>query len=50
MIHGMWGSSWYWGNYKQIFENEGYRCITPTLRFHYIDPRSEPLPQLETTR
>ena len=49
MIHGMWGSSWYWGNYKQFFESKAYRCITPTLRFHDIDPRSEPPPELGTT-
>jgi non-heme chloroperoxidase len=49
MIHGMWGSSWYWGNYKQFFESKGYRCITPTLRLHDIDPRSEPPPELGTT-
>ena len=49
MIHGMWGSNWYWGNYKQFFESKGYRCITPTLRLHDIDPRSEPPPELGTT-
>ncbi len=49
MNHGMWGSSWYWGHYKQFFESKGYRCITPTLRFHAIDPRSEPPPELGTT-
>lgn len=49
MIHGMWGSSWYWGKYKQYFESKGYHCITPTLRFHDIDPRSEPPPELGTT-
>jgi pimeloyl-ACP methyl ester carboxylesterase len=49
MIHGMWGSSWYWGNYKQFFESKGYRCITPTLRLHDIDPSSEPPPELGTT-
>ena len=49
MIHGMWGSSWYWGNYKQFFESKGYRCIIPTLRLHDIDPKSEPPPELGTT-
>jgi len=49
MIHGMWGSSWYWGNYKQFFESKGYTCITPTLRLHDIDPSSDPQPGLGTT-
>ena len=23
MIHVMWGSSWYWENYKSFFEKKG---------------------------
>jgi pimeloyl-ACP methyl ester carboxylesterase len=34
MIHGMWGGEWVWGNYRSFFESRGYRCITPSLRFH----------------
>jgi esterase/lipase len=49
MIHGMWGGSWYWENYKRFFENKGYQCITPTLRFHNVDPGEPPNPQLGTT-
>ena len=49
MIHGMWGGGWYWGNYKQFFEGKGYQCITPTLRYHDMDPKEPPNPQLGTT-
>jgi pimeloyl-ACP methyl ester carboxylesterase len=49
MIHGMWGGGWYWGNYKGFFEGKGYHCITPTLRFHDMDPKEPPNPRLGTT-
>lgn len=49
MIHGMWGGGWYWENYKRFFESKGYQCITPTLRFHDMDPKELPNPQLGTT-
>lgn len=49
MIHGMWGGGWYWGNYAKYFEEKGYRCITPTLPFHEMDPNDSPDPQLGNT-
>lgn len=49
MIHGMWGNDWYWGNYKRFFGGKGYHCVTPVLRYHDIDPKSDPPPQLGTT-
>jgi pimeloyl-ACP methyl ester carboxylesterase len=49
MIHGMWGGSWYWENYKKFFEGKGYCCIIPTLRFHDMDPKAIPNPKLGTT-
>lgn len=49
MIHGMWGGAWYWDNYKSFFEAKGYRCVTTTLRFHDMDPKEIPNPQLGTT-
>ena len=49
MIHGMWGAGWVWENYKKFFEQKGYRCVTPTLRFHDMDPNDTPNPQLGTT-
>ncbi len=49
MIHGMWGGGWVWENYKKFFGDKGYRCITPTLPFHDIDPKETPPPKLGTT-
>ncbi len=49
MIHGMWGGGWYWENYRKFFEEKGYPCITPTLRFHDMDPNETPDPRLGTT-
>ncbi len=49
MIHGMWGGGWYWQNYVQFFENEGYKCIAPTIRYHDISSNEEPDPRLGST-
>ena len=49
MIHGMWGNDWDWRYYKPFFESRGYRCVTPNLRYHDIDPKSDPPSQLGTT-
>lgn len=49
MIHGMCGGGWCWENYKTFFEGKGYHCITPTLRFHDMDPKEPPDPRLGTT-
>ncbi|MFQ5545036.1 MAG: alpha/beta hydrolase [Acidiferrobacterales bacterium] len=49
MIHGMSGGEWYWENFKGFFEKKGYHCVTPTLRFHNVDPTAVPHPQLGTT-
>ncbi|MEW6530690.1 MAG: alpha/beta hydrolase [Thermodesulfobacteriota bacterium] len=49
MIHGMWGGPWHWENYKGVFEKEGYRCVTTTLRFHDVDPKDAPDARLGTT-
>ena len=49
MIHGMLGGPWYWENYRNKFEAEGYRCIATTLRYHDMDPRGVPHPDLGTT-
>ena len=49
MIHGMWGNDWDWRYYKPFFESRGYRCVTPNLRYHDIDPKSDPPGQLGTT-
>ena len=49
MIHGMWGGSWAWDNYKSFFEDKGYTCYTPELRYHDISPNDKPDPALGTT-
>ena len=49
MIHGMWGGSWHWENYKRLFEKEGYHCVTTILRYHDMDPKDAPNPQIGTT-
>jgi pimeloyl-ACP methyl ester carboxylesterase len=49
MIHGMGVGGWIWGNYKEFFEQKGYPCLTPILRYHDQDPQSPPHPQLGTT-
>ena len=50
MIHGMSGGPWYWDNYRRKFEEEeGYRCVASTLRYHDMDPPGVPHPDLGTT-
>jgi non-heme chloroperoxidase len=49
MIHGMWGGGWYWENFMKFFDEKGYRCFTPTLRYHDMDPEGTPDPGLGTT-
>ena len=46
MIHGMFGGSWCWDNYRGFFERRGYRCLTPVLRYHDVDPKDKPHPDL----
>ena len=42
MIHGMWGGSWCWDNYRAFFEKRGFRCHTPVLRHHDVRPQDQP--------
>jgi len=49
MIHGMSGGPWCWENFITYFHAQGYRCITPTLRFHDVNPQDSPDPRLATT-
>ena len=49
MIHGMWGKPHVWDAYRSFFEDHGYRCVTPTLRHHDIEPGEAPDPRLGTT-
>jgi len=45
----MWGGSWCWDDYKTFFEKKGYHCVAPTLRYHDINPMSQPDSMLGTT-
>jgi pimeloyl-ACP methyl ester carboxylesterase len=49
MIHGMFVGSWCWDNFKKYFEDRGYKCITPTLRYHDTPLSSPANPNLGTT-
>lgn len=49
MIHGMMGGAWCWDRYKRYFEDKGYRCVTPVLRYHNMNPRGNPDPRLGST-
>lgn len=49
MIHGMWCGGWCWENYQKFFVGKGYHCLTPNLRFHDVNPKAPPNPQLGTT-
>ncbi|MEN6320427.1 MAG: alpha/beta hydrolase [Syntrophaceae bacterium] len=49
MIHGMFAGGWVWENYRRYFEEKGYRCITPTLRYHDTLLTGQPPSQLGST-
>jgi pimeloyl-ACP methyl ester carboxylesterase len=49
MIHGMWSGGWMWKNYGRFFTDRGYDCLTPTLRYHDVNPGEPPHPDLGTT-
>ncbi len=49
MIHGMWCGEWCWEHYKNFFEEKGYHCVIPDLRYHDVDPDDSPHPQLGKT-
>ena len=48
MIHGMQVGGWCWDKYKEFYEDKGYNCVTPNLRFHDMDPLEPASPQLGT--
>lgn len=49
MIHGMMLDGSCWNNYKEFFEQRGFKCYTPTLPYHQLSPHDKPDPQLRTT-
>ena len=46
MVHAALMGAWEWDNYRKFFEEKGYTVITPTLRYHDIDPKRRPDPRL----
>jgi len=42
MIHGMWGRSFLWDNFKAFFEERGFVCTAPTLALHDCAPADPP--------
>jgi non-heme chloroperoxidase len=48
MIHGMFGGSWCWDNYRNFFQSRGYQCLIPVLRHHDQAPHDAPHPDLGT--
>jgi pimeloyl-ACP methyl ester carboxylesterase len=49
MIHGMYCCGWHWRNYEAFFNTRGYRCLSPTLRYHDMGERNFPHPELGAT-
>jgi len=49
MIHGMCCGSWVWENYRSYFEQKGYSCYSPTLRYHNMEPSGKPETSLGIT-
>lgn len=49
MIHGMCCGGWCWENYQSFFEAQGFQCLTPTLRYHDMNPEASPDPRLGST-
>ncbi len=48
MIHGMWGTPSMWEDWEGWFSDRGWRCVTPVLRHHDLDPAEDPDPRLGT--
>ncbi len=46
IIHGMWGGPWIHDNLRSFFERKGYDVVIPWLRYHDVDPRAPPHPDL----
>jgi len=48
LIHGMWGTSDVWRNWRPLLEARGWQTLAPSLRHHDAPPESPP-PALGTT-
>ena len=49
LIHGMFSRPWVWDRYRPLFEEHGWRCLTPVLRHHDVEPEDPPPEALGTT-
>ncbi len=49
MIHGMFSRPWVWDRFVPLFEDRGWRCLTPTLRHHDLEPADPPPAELGRT-
>lgn len=49
LIHGAFAGPWCWDSFKSYFQNLGWTCHTPTLRYHDVDPSKDPNPDLAHT-
>ena len=49
LVHGVWGKASHWENFRRYFEARGHRCVTPTLRYHDLEPQGTPDPRLGRT-
>ncbi|MCY6382120.1 alpha/beta hydrolase [Hoeflea prorocentri] len=49
LIHGAFAGPWCMDNYQRFFEERGWTCHVPALRFHDGDPKAEPDPAFADT-
>jgi pimeloyl-ACP methyl ester carboxylesterase len=49
MIHGANAGGWCFENFKGLFEEKGFKCLTPTLRLHDVSPSNPPPPGIART-
>ena len=49
LIHGAFAGPWCLDNYRRFFEDRGWTCHAPALRFHDGDPKAEPDPAFADT-
>ena len=49
LIHGAFAGSWCLDNYKKFFQDRGWTCHAPALRYHGGDPKAEPDPDFSNT-
>jgi len=49
LIHGAFAGPWCLDNFKEFFEDRGWTCHVPALRYHDGDPKAEPNPALAKT-